>query len=33
MLHAFVKKSQKTPAKELKLARATLQEKKDNADA
>lgn len=33
MLHAFIKKSSKTPAKELKLARARLKEVKENADA
>src|SRR5713226_5627714 len=33
MLHAFIKKSPKTPAKELKIARARLKEVKGNADA
>ncbi len=33
MLHAFIKKSSKTPAKELKVARARLKEVKGNADA
>jgi phage-related protein len=33
MLHAFVKKSAKTPAKELKVARARLKEVQTNADA
>lgn len=33
MLHAFVKKSQKTPAKELNLARARLEEVQADADA
>ena len=31
MLHAFVKKTQKTPVKELKLARERLKEVKKNA--
>src|SRR5436305_6898026 len=33
MLHAFVKKSAKTPAKELKVARARMQEVQADADA
>lgn len=33
MLHAFIKKSAKTPARELKIARARLKEVKDNADS
>jgi phage-related protein len=33
MLHAFVKKSEKTPAKELKVARARLKEIQADADA
>ena len=33
MLHAFVKKSAKTPAKELKAARERLKEVQANADA
>jgi phage-related protein len=33
MLHAFVKKSQKTPAKELRVARARLKEVQEDADA
>jgi phage-related protein len=32
MLHAFVKKSAKTPAKELKIARARLKEVQGNED-
>ena len=32
MLHAFVKKSQKTPAKELNIARARLKEVREDAD-
>jgi len=32
MLHALLKKSQKTPAKELKLARARLQEVREDAN-
>jgi phage-related protein len=32
MLHAFVKKSQKTPPKELKVARARLKEVQADAD-
>jgi phage-related protein len=32
MLHAFVKKSQKTPAKELKIARTRQKEVQANAD-
>ena len=30
MLHGFIKKSQKTPAKELKIARYRMSEVKDN---
>jgi phage-related protein len=33
MLHAFIKKSQKTPAKELSIARARLKEVQEDADA
>jgi phage-related protein len=33
MLHAFMKKSQKTPAKELRIARARLKEVQEDADA
>jgi phage-related protein len=33
MLHAFVKKSAKTPAKELKVARARFKEVRADADA
>jgi phage-related protein len=33
MLHAFVEKSQKTPVKELKLARVRLEEVREDADA
>ncbi len=33
MLHAFVKKSQKTPAKELRIARARLKEVREDADS
>jgi phage-related protein len=33
MLHAFVKKSQKTPAKELDIARARWKEVREDADA
>jgi phage-related protein len=33
MLHAFIKKSAKTPARELRTARARLKEVKDHADA
>ena len=33
MLHAFIKKSAKTPPKELEIARARLQEVKANEDA
>jgi phage-related protein len=33
MLHAFVKKSQKTPARELTVARARLKETQADADA
>ncbi len=33
MLHAFVKKSQKTPAKELRIARARLKEVQQDANA
>ena len=33
MLHAFVKKSPKTPAKELRVARKRLREVLDDADA
>ncbi len=33
MLHAFIKKSSKTPTKELRIARARLQEVRGNADA
>jgi phage-related protein len=33
MLHAFEKKSQKTPAKELKMARTRLEEVQADADA
>ncbi len=33
MLHAFVKKSQKTPAKEMRIARNRLKEVKSNAEA
>jgi phage-related protein len=32
MLHAFVKKTQKTPAKELRIARARLKEVRGDAD-
>jgi phage-related protein len=32
MLHAFVKKSAKTPAKELRIARSRLSEVEDNED-
>ncbi len=32
MLHAFMKKSQKTPAKELRIARERLKEAQTNAD-
>jgi phage-related protein len=32
MLHAFVKKSAKTPAKELRIARDRLKEMKENVD-
>jgi phage-related protein len=32
MLHAFVKKSAKTPAKELKIARERMKEAQENAD-
>jgi phage-related protein len=31
MLHAFIKKSAKTPAKELKIARTRMKEAKHNA--
>src|SRR5260370_29560500 len=33
MLHAFIKKSSKTPTKELRIAPAPLQEVRGNADA
>ncbi len=33
MLHAFIKKSAKTPGKEIKIARARLKEVKKNADS
>jgi phage-related protein len=33
MLHAFVKKSTKTPAKELKIARQRMREVQSNDDA
>jgi phage-related protein len=33
MLHAYIKKSAKTPAKELKIARNRLKEAKTNEDA
>jgi phage-related protein len=33
MLHAFIKKSAKTPKKELKIARTRQQEVQSNADA
>ena len=33
MLHSFVKKSQKTPSKELKIAIARMKEVKANADS
>jgi phage-related protein len=33
MLHAFIKKSAKTPAKDVKVARARLKEVKNNVDA
>jgi hypothetical protein len=33
MLHAFIKKTAKTPARELKFARRRLKEIKGNADA
>ncbi len=33
MLHAFVKKSQKTPANELQIARARWKEVREDADA
>ena len=33
MLHGFIKKTQKTPSKDLKIARARLREVKANADA
>src|SRR5437762_13374938 len=33
MLHAFVKKSPKTPPKELRVARKRMREVQDNADA
>ena len=33
MLHAFIKKSAKTPARELKIARARLKEAKANEDS
>jgi phage-related protein len=33
MLHAFVKKSEKTPPKELKIARDRMKEVQTNADA
>lgn len=32
MLHAFIKKSSKTPARDLKIARARLKEVKGNAE-